>query len=343
MSHGPRSKISSGLYSLDLLVTLSLGLWAVGISFGTIPVLGQFGRGAIGLVAVLFAPGYALVAALFPRRGTAGLIDWIGRRSADATVTAIERLVLALGLSVCLAPLLGLGLYYTPRGIQPTLLVAAVGVTTVLCSVLAGVRRLRTPRTDRFDMRGFGRGLDTVLRDASGPVSVLNVALLVGLLVVASGIGFAAVQYDQGERFTEFYIVTEDAETGEYVAGDYPQADALADGTGRLHVGIANHERRPIEYTVVVRARSPDGVGETASGEGLSDDGRTLETFSVSVAPGETRMEPHAFDSVEVQTGSKVVYLLYAGEPPADDPPSADNAYRSTHFWVDEPTDDPDA
>src|SRR5207245_4585088 len=53
----------------------------------------------LAIVLVLFAPGYVLVAALFPRDVE---IDWI------------ERIALSFGLSIAVVPLLGLFLNFTP-------------------------------------------------------------------------------------------------------------------------------------------------------------------------------------------------------------------------------------
>ena len=55
------------------------------------------------ILLVLFTPGYAIVAALFPR---AEEIDWI------------ERFALSMGLSVAVVPLLGLLLSFTSWGIR---------------------------------------------------------------------------------------------------------------------------------------------------------------------------------------------------------------------------------
>ena len=57
----------------------------------------------LGLVMVLFVPGYTLIAALFPKK---------------ADLEGIERTALAFGLSIAVVPLIGLGLNYTPWGIR---------------------------------------------------------------------------------------------------------------------------------------------------------------------------------------------------------------------------------
>ncbi len=55
----------------------------------------------LGLLFVLFLPGYIFVAALFPKK---------------ADVDSIERVALSFGLSIAIVPLIGLILNYTPLG-----------------------------------------------------------------------------------------------------------------------------------------------------------------------------------------------------------------------------------
>ncbi|MGB3943467.1 MAG: DUF1616 domain-containing protein, partial [Methanothrix sp.] len=66
------------------------------------PMTDLWVRVPVGLVMVLFLPGYALIAALFPR---------------DDDLDGIERVALSFGLSIAVVPLIGLGLNYTPWGI----------------------------------------------------------------------------------------------------------------------------------------------------------------------------------------------------------------------------------
>ena len=58
---------------------------------------------ALGLLFVLFFPGYTLLSALFPRQGS---------------LSGIERIALSFGLSIAVTPLIGLILNYTPWGIR---------------------------------------------------------------------------------------------------------------------------------------------------------------------------------------------------------------------------------
>ena len=70
-------------------------------------------RIVLGLAFMLFSPGYALIAALFPQKGSLG---------------GIERIALSFGLSIAVVPLIGLILNYTPWGI---------GLYPILVSILS--------------------------------------------------------------------------------------------------------------------------------------------------------------------------------------------------------------
>lgn len=339
MSYGSRAKSESIVFLSDLGCILPFALWAVASSFGDFG--GVPGRGALGVFAMLFVPGYAFAAVLFPgaNRG-GGFLDrnmrsgGFGRNKGgterrDGSITVVERLLLAVGLSVCLVPLVGLGLNYTPGGIQPNVLVGTVGVLSILLVFVAAVRRLRLPPDDRFDPRDIGAGLSGLIRNETDrSVSPLHVLLVVGLVVAASGIGFAAVMTERGEQFTEFYILTEDPETGELIAGEYP--DEL--GGEPVHVGVTNHEGETKEYTVVVLLQSFEGDRERSVQRE-----RTLDSFSMTVDPGETRTERHEIDTDVTEDDLRVTYLLYADSPPPDEQIGVDTAYRQTHFWVGTP------
>jgi len=318
---------------IDLLLIAALGGWLATAAVDPAPAV----RTARGLVGVLFAPGYALAAALFPRERAGGLTGLGDRIDDSGTVTAVERLVLAVGLSVCLVPLLGIGLDYTPTGVRPAALLATVGYATVALVPVAVVRRALVAPEERFNPRflvPLAVGANRLgARAARGPnlraESVLSALVVVGLVVAASGIGVAVIGTGEGERFTEFYLVTEDPETGEYVAGNYPE-EIRPGASETVHVGITNHEGERTDYTVVVLLQRLDESGVSEQ--------RTLDSFTATLGPGETRREPHRISPELTGEELRLTYLLYVGSPPADERPSADTAYRSVHIWIDVPT-----
>ena len=119
----------------DLALVILLTLLC--IPFVLIPPLNEILpiRIILGLLLVLFLPGYALIATLFPRKDD---------------LDGIERVALSFGLSIAITPLLGLGLNYTPFGIRLTPVLIVLSVFTIPLAIGAYVRRSRILDEDRF-------------------------------------------------------------------------------------------------------------------------------------------------------------------------------------------------
>ena len=117
----------------DLALVIFLTLLC--IPFVLIPPLNESPvRIILGLPLVLFLPGYALIATLFPRKDD---------------LDGIERIALSFGLSIAISPLLGLALNYTPFGIRLTPILIVLSVFTIALAIGAYVRRNRIPEGDR--------------------------------------------------------------------------------------------------------------------------------------------------------------------------------------------------
>ncbi|KOX91402.1 hypothetical protein AMS69_19135 [Haloarcula rubripromontorii] len=314
------ANIETESFPIDLLLVGLLGLWHLAAVEGYI---GQSpARVLLGLVAVLIAPGYALIALLFPR-GSAesdGLFDnWRGGISTG------ERFVLAVGSSVCIVPLLGLGVVLVSPGGTTGPYQLSIGVTTVLLTIAATIRRLRVPADECFSPVGW---VITIRSRASLPpirsVPTLRVLLVFGLLLSGTGIGYAAISTERGEQFTEFALVTE-SDSGEPIASEYPSEIALGDSR-TVQVTIGNHEGQELNYTVVVIAQRIENGSVLATAQ--------IGRFRSRVAAGETLERSHEMSPTLVGDDIRVSYLLYRNEAPVGSNPRPENAYRRTHIWV---------
>jgi uncharacterized membrane protein len=296
-------------------------------------------RIALGLPFVLFLPGYAFVAALFPEagpgpdaagEGESGPFERLHTGGAGG-IDGIERLALSFGLSIAITPLLGLVLNFTPFGIRLTPVVLAVGGFTVVASVVAALRRWALPAEERFRVpyRGwYAAGRTELLEPETRTDAILNVVLVVSLLLAVSSVGYAVLVPKQGEAFTEFYLLTEN-ETGELVADGYPTNLTVGE-EGSLVVGIGNHEGEPVEYSVVVELQNVQFENGSNATTVLEE--RTLRRFSADVAANGTWRRAHDVTPPMAGERLRLAYLLYRGEPPAE--PTVENAYRETHLWV---------
>lgn len=181
-------------------------------------------RAPAGLVLVLLAPGYALQAALFPRR---------------ADLDGVARLGLSFGLSVALLPLLALLLDALPWGIRPWPMALALTAWIGGGAGVALVQRWRLSPPE-------------VARRAAGPrarqVQWLSLAggMAGGALLIA---GLALVFLPPpAPRLTEFYALGRQG-----LAEDYPR-QAVAGEALAVTLGIDNREGRAISYGIAVVA-----------------------------------------------------------------------------------------
>lgn len=323
---------SSSLIPIDLVFVGLLGVFTVAVGNGLLDPLP--GQSVLGLLAVLFAPGYAFVAALFPKQNSDSTLYEDIRPEIAATggsVTGVERLLLAVALSICLVPLLGIGLNYTARGIDAATLLVATGALTLIFTAVGAVRRQQTLPRERFDpnVRQFVGNSITEFNTVRQR-SPITIFIVIGLVVAAGGIGVAVLDAERGEDFTSLYLLSEDPETGEVVADDYPDEIAVGE-TESLTVGITNKEGERIQYNVVVQLQS---LGP----EGNIQEVQTLNTFRQTVAPGETWEQPHEIRPALTGDDLRVTYLVYLDETVGDTLYRPADAYRSVHFWIDVPS-----
>lgn len=277
-------------------------------------------RVTVGVPLVLFAPGYAVVAVLFPRAA-----DF------SRSVTWTERTVLSFGTSLAVSPLVGVVLDLTLWRIQLLpVFVAISGVTLVLVGI-AAVRRLAVPPEERLTVPlgdwmasvhvgSFARGERVDL--------LLSVLLVVSLVAAGASVANEVTTPPGDADLTELYLLTEN-ESGRLVADDYPTEFAAGE-TRRMHVGLTNHEGRQISYTIVVELQRVDPAD--GSSESSVTQEEELYRTRQSVSPGESWVEMVSLTPNLTGSNLRLAVLAYVGPPPQN--PTVENAYRETHLWV---------
>jgi uncharacterized membrane protein len=155
---------------------------------------------------------------------------------------------------------------------------------------------------------------------------VLNVVLLAGLVIAALGVGTAIALSGGGEQYTEFYVLSEDPETGETIADEYPTESSVGNES-EFVVGITNREGETETYTLIVRLeRTEDDLRSVAE--------RTqVARIERSLRHGETVEVPITVEQRIPGENVRLSYLLYVDTPPNQ--PSGENAYRNLHLWID--------
>lgn len=325
-------------------------------------------RVAFGLCFVLFLPGYAFIAALFPEAGespapeTADPSEQHASPSAEkpnavpgtdaaaadteANSTAspedarggidgIERVALSFGLSIAIVPLIGLVLNFTPWGIRLVPIVVSVSLFTLAAVAVAARRRHELPAAEQFSVpyqTWITTGRSELFEPESRTDAALNVVLIVSVLLAISSVGYAVAVPPQGEQFSEFYLLTENPD-GELVADGYPE-ELQRGERAELTVGIGNNEYELTNYTVVVQLQEVEQEGN----ETRVVDRQEIDRFTTSLEHNTTHHEQHVLNPSRTGDNLRVQYLLYDGDPPAS--PTQENAYRDLHLWIDvvEPT-----
>ncbi len=283
-----------------------------------VPMLNEsFLQALFGLAMVLFIPGYALIAALFP---------------AKEDLDGIERVALSFGLSIAVSPLIGLALNYTPWGIRLDPILASLALFTLAMIGIAWYRRLLLPPADRFvvparEMLEAAR-LELFNPGDSRLDRALSVVLVISIVAALATLAYVIAVPKEGEHFTEFYILGPGGK-----AADYP-TDFPAGSTQSLIVGVGNHEYREVAYTVEIFALNQtfDPVTNTSTVHAVEP----LDRFVVTVPHNETREMTWEFSIPSVDY-NRVEFLLF-NETVPDPAITGENriaaSYRDLHLWV---------
>lgn len=211
---------------MELITIIAITLLLVPLVFLTTGAL----RIALGIICLLFFPGYALLALLFPKKDN---------------LTGLERVALSFVLSFAIVLIIVLILNYTPWGIRLWPIFITVGFFNLAASICALLRRRKLFTFERFEVRFClkmpqWRG-KSILDNILSVLVLLLILGTVGALVYVVGIPKAE------ESYTDFYILG-----SEGMVEDYPRELVLGQPV-EVTLGIVNHEHQNINYTIEVR------------------------------------------------------------------------------------------
>jgi uncharacterized membrane protein len=245
-------------------------------------------RIALGLPFLLFSPGYALMAALFPKKGS---------------LDGVQRLALSFGMSIAVVPLIGLILNYTPWGIRLYPILVSVTTFIVATCGVAWFRRKNLAEDERF-RASFKLKLPS-WEEHSRMDRALSVALALAITAAAISLVHVIATPKEGEQFTEFYVLGADG-----MAEGYPSE--LSPGErGEVILGIVNHEQEEMPYRVEVTL---DGGDELrlwlAEEEGAS---AADNTIAVEALAHEEKWEGNVmFEALKAGERLKLEFLLFS-------------------------------
>jgi uncharacterized membrane protein len=283
-------------------------------------------RFLLGVPLVLFVPGYVVVAALFPARAS----STIDRRWPTDGLDGIARIGLSLGLSIIIVPLLALLVNFSPLSLTLEPIVAGLAAFTLLGTFVAAARRLALPSADRFRVpyqEWFAAAQRRGTSDGSRSALAVKAFLVVSVVLAVGSVGYAVGVPQQGEQFTEFYLLSEN-ESGEFVAENFTGNLSVGERQP-VTVGVTNYEHEPMSYSVVAQLQRVNSTGEGITVQQRESLGQ-LQTGEI--AAGEQWRSELALEPSMTGDEQRLLFLLYRGDPPAN--PTADTAYQRMHLWV---------
>lgn len=230
----------------------------------------------MGLLLIVFLPGYALIAAIYPRRGDLSLII---------------RLVLSFGVSYFLTSVIGFVLNHTHLGnsLNPVLLVLAI--ITFIVTAAAFWMRIRVPAGDRFRIEwGATTGESfSIGGSRNRNFLMLGVVVIVALLIAAPTALNLLNPTEEVITSTDFYVVGPD---GNNISAAYPQNITSGEDVTVTMV-LVNHENTETTYRIV-----------TSSNQSVMDE------INVTLKPNEKKEIPYTF-TAGAQGERKIEFLLY--------------------------------
>ena len=239
---------------------------------------GTFLRIIFAWTMVLFLPGYALIAFLFPEKKD---LDFI------------ERIALSFGLSAAITPVLGLILNFTPFGIRLLPIVVILSLFILLFTVLAYVKLKKIPNAERFNENlNFSTAYSNISGSLKIPEKGMDKTLFIIMILSAAFCVFTLIFVitvpKEGEKFTEFYILNTNG-----TANWYPTNLSTGDA-GIVNVNVVSHEHERVTYELLIKW----------------NDSETLHSEQISLGDNETFSRDFTFTAGEQGT-KKLEFLLY--------------------------------
>jgi len=278
---------------------------------------------------VLFVPGYAAIAALFPESSPRKGDTTLGSQSDSGSLDTVDRLVLSAGLSVVISGVITIAAALTPWGVRTTLVFLGTATVTIGLVNIAARRRRRLPPESRYQApvkTWLVESKNALLDPPTTRQTVLNVLFVAGLLLAVGTAGYATLAAPQS-TYTELYLLS-DSGDGSLAADDYPTTYTQFEGRDMV-VGVRNFERETVEYTLLVQLQRVQTENETTQ----VDRRIQLDRFTLSLAHNETWQRRHTVQPPIAGDQLRLTYLLYRGQPPAA--PMTENAYRTVRLWID--------
>jgi len=191
--------------------------------------------------------------------------------------------------------------------------------------IIAGPGALFRRYRARIDMF-FAAVKESPTGDSLSPIELaVSIVLILAVVVAAGTTIFIILSPEEGEKFTEFYILGPKGK-----AADYP-TEFMSRTPQTVIIGIGNQEYQDITYiveTFAVRSRF-----NAATNQSVIDSATLLDRFSVTVAHNQTVEQPYTFRIMDSNT-NRLEFLLFKEAPPDDPADHISASYRDLHLWL---------
>jgi uncharacterized membrane protein len=271
----------------------------------------------VGIPFILFFPGYAILAALFP---------------AGKDLALIERVAISFGLSIAIAPIVGIGINYSELGGGLNQVLLGLSLITLIPSLLARFMRGRTENAYLPPSLSRKKGASFQRPKGSGH-KIIGIALVIAIVASASGLAYLISNPPQEQSFTEFYILSQNGN-----ATGYPQ-NLIVGQSASLKLGIINHENRQVNYTLEVWLTNTTIVNNQTNVQNMylfETTNITLPSIPASLVDNKTKQyETNYTFQVQIQGHYRLFFLLYKDHEPAlpDSPMKPYQDYATTQAF----------
>ena len=207
----------------------------------------------LGFLAVFFAPGYAIISALFPGNREILAQSFVTRREERTfNITLLERIALSFGMSAVVMAIVGTFLARVVSSLNLIMVALSVVALTGIISAYAVYRRSGLPPGDQFAVFTRPRTGASVRRGASRGEMGISAVVVAGL-VLAGAVAVNGYANDPGdsENFSEFSISGAD--------GNLQQLPQQA-SPGQfitVRITVTSHYSDAREMSVTISAGSP--------------------------------------------------------------------------------------
>ena len=285
---------SNGSYSLEPrrsgIKSSIVVLLLIGTGYALSSLLGfTVGKVVFGFITIGYVPGALLIRLLF---------------HASKKLTVFENLVLSLVFSLVLCAGLGLLLNVLPGGLSPfNINLALWGLVALLLILNLGLHRWRAGQV--APTKPHSESLLRQIRTQLSKTEFVAYSVIVVIALICLALLFSLLlQANNGERFTEFYVLGTEG-----IAESYTHEVVVGEDVS-ITAGLTNREGEPADYWVEVRI---DGLPIRTEGP-------------VMLVDGETREVPIHFVFTQPGADQKTEFLLYKeGET---------EPYRSLQRWI---------